>query len=199
MRPGYEPLSGRESSIVMLFYRRAALLLSALWCTGFVPGAAPAAVEISFYSRELGGNNFPHAFITLKGQPDNGGPPIDSSFGFTAKTISPAILMGSVGGKVLNEPPSYVAKSDRQFAFLLSDQQYAAVLATIENWRTRPQPSYNLNRANCVHFVGQVAQAAGLKVEFRKKLMKKPRSFLLALKADNPQLLSHYSGSATAR
>ena len=156
-------------------------------CFGTVPAAA--AVEISFYSRELGGNNFPHAFITLKGQPDAGGPPVDRSYGFTAKAVSPAVLMGSVGGTVMNEPPHYVAKSVRQFSLVLSDDQYRAVLAKINEWHSKRQPSYNLNKANCVHFVGEVAQAIGLSVEFRKDLMKKPKSFLLALKARNAERL----------
>lgn len=168
-----------------MILKRAILLLLGAMTLCFGAGSAAAAVEISFYSRELGGNNFPHAFITLKGQPDSGGPSIDSSFGFTVKTLSPAVLMGSVGGMLINEPPSYVAKSDRQFSFMLTDQQYNAVVAKLEEWRAKPQPSYSLNNANCVHFVAQVAQAAGLKVEFRKDLMKKPRSFLLAVKAAN--------------
>lgn len=173
---------------MLMVCKRAFLLFLAI--IGILFGALPAsaAVEISFYSRELGGNNFPHAFFTLKGQPDSGGPAIDRSFGFTAKAISPAILMGSVGGTVMNEPPAYVAKSDRHFSFQLSDEKYAAVMATVEAWKAKGQPSYNLNRANCVHFVGEIARAAGLKADFRPELMKKPRSFLLAVKAANPQL-----------
>ena len=40
-------------------------LLAALFLGLQVP--ALAAVEIAFYSRELGGNNFPHAFVRLMG------------------------------------------------------------------------------------------------------------------------------------
>ena len=165
---------------LLLFRRWAVSLL--LLC-----GAAPAAaaVEIAFYSRELGANNFPHAFVTLKGNLDSDGAPIDQSFGFTAKAVTPAILLGSVGGKVIEEHPSYIAKSDRQFTLILSDDQYRTVMATVEKWRTRKQPSYNVNRANCVHFVGEVAQAAGLTVQFPKALMKKPRSFLLSVRDEN--------------
>lgn len=173
---------------MFLVYKRAGILFAAVTSLFFGSMPAAAAVEISFYSRELGGNNFPHAFFTLKGRPDSGGPVIDRSFGFTAKAISPAILMGSVGGTVMNEPPAYVAKSDRHFSFQLSDEKYQAVMAKVEAWKAKPQPSYNLNRANCVHFVGEIARTAGLKVDFRPELMKKPRSFLLAVKAANPRL-----------
>lgn len=161
----------------------------AVICLFVAPGHAGAAVEMSFYSRELGGSNFPHAFVTLKGRPDSGGEYIDTSYGFTATTVSPAILWGFVGGKVINEPASYVAKSDRQFTITLSDEQYNSVMTAVERWRSKPQPSYNLNRANCVHFVGELAQAAGLAVTFPKNLMKKPRSFLLSVREENEALI----------
>lgn len=155
-----------------------------------VSGVASAAIQISFYSRELGGNNFPHAFATLKGVDDRTGELIDMSYGFTAKAISPAILMGSVSGEVMHEPPSYVAKSTRQFSLTLSDDQYQVVRSTIGKWETRKQPSYNLNRRNCVHFVAELAQASGLQVTFDPALMKKPRSFLLSVKHANREKLS---------
>jgi hypothetical protein len=169
---------------------RVVFLLTAVLALFFAPAAATAAVEISFYSRELGGNNFPHAFVTLQGQPDGGGSPLNISYGFTAKNVSPAVLMGSVGGTVMNEPPSYVAKSDRQFKLVLPDERYRAVMAVIAKWQAKPQPSYNLNKANCVHFVREIAQAIGLDVDVGNALMKKPRSFLLAVKARNANLLS---------
>jgi hypothetical protein len=62
------------------------------------------------------------------------------------------------------------------------------VLTVVERWRTRPGKSYNLNKSNCIHFVGEVAQAVGLKVVFEKALIKKPRSFLLSLVTLNPWL-----------
>lgn len=171
-------------------FNRVFLLLSCLFLWFGGAGQALAAVEISFYSRELGGNNFPHAFVKFEGTPDSGGPAIDKSFGFTAKVVSPAVLMGSVGGTVMNEPPAYVAKSDRQFTLVLSDARYRAAMAVVQKWASKPQPSYNLNRANCVHFVGEIAQAVGLTVAFPKNLMKRPRSFLQAVKAQNAELIA---------
>lgn len=159
-----------------------------LLAASLVAGPAQAAVEIAFYSRELGGNNFPHAFITLRGTVDATGERIDTSYGFTAKAISPAILLGSVGGEIVVEGPRQIARSDRQFALVLSDERYRAVMAVVERWRTRAQPSYNLNRRNCVHFVGEVGQAAGLRVEYVRGLMRRPRSFLQHVRTLNPQL-----------
>lgn len=147
---------------------------------------AAAQVVISFYSHDLG-STFPHAFITLKGTTESG-QQVDTNFGFTAKALTPAILMGSVGGKIETSKPSYVASSDRQFSVKLDDRQYASVMALVEKWRTLPGKSYNLNKRNCIHFVGEVAQLVGIKVVFEKDLLKKPKSFLLSLVNLNPWL-----------
>jgi hypothetical protein len=151
-------------------------------------GPAAAAVEIAFYSRELGGDNFPHAFVSLRGTVDATGEAVDTSYGFTARSVTPALLFGSVSGEVLVEGPRQIARSDRQFSVTLSDEAYRAVMAVVERWRTRPQPSYNLNRRNCVHFVGELAEAAGLRVEYPAGLMRRPRSFLHHVRSLNPQL-----------
>jgi len=149
---------------------------------------AAAAVEIAFYSRELGGNNFPHAFVSLRGRVDATGEQVDTSYGFTARAISPGILFGSVAGEIVVEGPQQIARSTRQFALMLDDARYRAVMAVVERWRSRPQPSYNLNRRNCVHFVAELAAAVGLRVENVDRLMKRPRSFLLHVRSLNPQL-----------
>ena len=152
-----------------------------------LPTPAAAQVVLTFYSHELG-SSFPHAFVVLKGKTE--GRDVDTNFGFTAKTLTPAILMGSVHGVVETSKPSYVASSDRQFSVQLDDRKYKDVLAVVERWRTRPGKSYNLNKSNCIHFVGEVAQAVGLKVVFEKALIKKPRSFLLSVVALNPRVKS---------
>ena len=162
----------------------AALLLGCGWSL-----PAVAAVEIGFYSRELGGNNFPHAFITLTGTVDATGERVDTSYGFTARSVTPGILFGSVAGEIIVEGPEQVARSDRQFSLTLTDAQYSAVLAVVEQWRDRAQPSYNLNRRNCVHFVAAMARAVGLRVENADRLMKRPRSFLQHVRDLNSRLL----------
>ena len=170
---------------VPVFFRR--LVLLAIVLLG-VPVPAFAAVEISFYSREMQGDNFPHAFVVLRGTVDGTGAVVDTSFGFTAKAITPAILVGSVGGEVVVEGESQIRRSDRQFAVMLTDEQYGAALAVVERWRNRRQPSYNMNRRNCVHFVGEIAQAIGLAVDYPRRLMKRPRSYLQHILALNPRL-----------
>ena len=167
--------------------------------------AAPAwaAVSITFYSKELGAS-FPHAFVILEGTPDRGGARIEEDYGFTAKTISPAILWGKVSGEVITDHSvSYVKGSDRHFTVALSDEEYDRVMATIGRWRAAKQPSYDLDRHNCVHFVAEIAAAIGMTADTRR-LMKKPRSFLETLTARNRAWLTsrkatlHRSGEGAA-
>jgi hypothetical protein len=167
-------------------YWRGLLLFAALLLVAQTPAAA--AVEIAFYSRELGGNNFPHAFVVMSGTVDSTGEAVDTSLGFTAKSVTPAILFGSVAGEVVVEGPRQIARSDRQFALTVSDEQFRAAMAVVERWRNRAQPSYNLNRRNCIHFVAEVAVALGLRVEYPRPLMRRPRSFLQHIRGLNPQL-----------
>ncbi len=164
---------------------RKPLMAFLLFLAAMLPVPAWAAVVVSFYSHELG-SSFPHAFITVKGTPDRGGEVVDTNFGFTAKSLTPAILMGSVGGVVETVKASYVTKSSRQFSLRISDGQYDAMMAAISRWKSLPGPSYNLNKRNCVHFVGDVAIALGLKVIYERRYIKRPHDFLQALMALNP-------------
>ena len=165
---------------------RLILLSLLLLCAGL---AAPARAEvvISFYSHDFG-DRFPHAFIVMKGRVDTTGEAVDSNYGFTAVSVSPAILFGSVKGKVESSKSDYIEKSDHQFDVTVDDATYARVLAKVAEWRDRDQPSYSLNKRNCVHFVMELAEAVGLKVNRKSKLFKKPKSFLIEVKGLNPQL-----------
>ncbi len=170
-----------RSSVLRLVFAPLVLLLLA------VSQPVAAQVVATFYSHEFG-EHFPHAFFTLKGKTVAEGTPVDTNYGFTPKSVTPAILFGSVAGRLDTADPHYIAQSDAQFMVTLTDAQYRAMLAVVERWRVRKSPSYNLGSANCVHFVGEAAQAAGLKVTFPKPLMKKPRSYLQSLIALNPQV-----------
>ena len=163
-------------------------LLATLLMLGALFGAMPAwaAVTITFWSHELG-NSFPHAFFTLRGVPDAGGAPVDANYGFTAKAITPALLMGSVAGRLDISKPFYIKGSDAQFAVVLTDAQYAQVLTLIAAWDEKTGDGrYNINDRNCIHFVKEAARIAGLVDLDHPKLMKKPRSYLQAVAAANP-------------
>ncbi|MBV9748749.1 MAG: hypothetical protein JO157_08035 [Acetobacteraceae bacterium] len=159
------------------------LLALLLWLGLALP--AQAAVTITFWSHELG-NSFPHAFITLRGVPDGGGAPVDANYGFTAKSVTPALLFGSVPGEVEPSKPAYIAGSDAQFSVVLTDAQYAQVLALIAAWDEKTGDGhYNLNKRNCIHFVKEAARIAGLTDLDRPQLMKRPRSYLQSIEAAN--------------
>lgn len=149
--------------------------------------SAYAAVTITFYSHDFG-SHFPHAFIVLKGDLDSTGEAVDANYGFTAVNVSPGILFGSVKGKIETSKAEYVEDSDPHFSITLSDAQYGKVIAKMEEWRDRPQKSYNLNKRNCVHFVAEVAQLLGLKTNAKSKYFKKPKTFLREVKTLNPEL-----------
>ncbi len=157
-----------------------------LLALALLPISARAEVVVSFYSHDLG-SRFPHAFFTVKGALERGGV-IDANYGFTAKSVTPAILMGPVAGEVEDMTPEYIAKSDKQFSVKVSDAQYDALMALVAKWKAIPGKSYSLNKRNCVHFVGEAAQVVGLNVFFDPKLMKKPKTFLLAIIERNPRL-----------
>jgi hypothetical protein len=163
---------------------RVAALLAAL-ILALLSSPAWAAVQITFYSKELGAS-FPHAFVVLEGTLDRDGRRIDEDYGFSAKTISPAILWGRVKGEVITDhTQSYVAGSDRHFTLALSDADYDRLAATIARWRAHKQPSYDLDGQNCVHFIADLAASIGLQPQPKKGLMKKPRSFLESLTEAN--------------
>lgn len=164
---------------------RLAVLLCAVMA---VP--AQAAVTITFWSRDFG-NTFPHAFFMLRGTPDAGGAPVDAAYGFTAKSLTPAILFGNVAGRVERPRPFYINGSHVRFARTLTDAQYAAILSLVREWHEDTgDATYNLNRRNCVTFVREAARRSGLTIVDFPKLMKKPSGYLRALVAAQPQAVT---------
>jgi hypothetical protein len=94
-------------------------------------------------------------------------------------------LWGKVAGEVITDHTvSYVKGSDRHFTVTLSDAEYDRAMATVARWRATKQPSYDLDKHNCVHFVAEIAASIGLAAD-TKRFMKKPRSFLEALTGAN--------------
>lgn len=151
------------------------------------PASARAEVVATFYSHDFG-DHFPHAFIKLKGTVESTGEAVDTNYGFTAVSVSPAILMGSVKGMIETKDAKYVAKSNPHFSLRLSDDEYRKLMAHVEKWRGIGGKSYNLNKRNCVHFVMEAAALLGLSVNRNSKFFKKPKSFVLEMMRLNPHL-----------
>lgn len=154
---------GRAFAFVFLFL-----------AAGIAP--AQAQVTITFWSQEMG-VNFPHAFFTVRGVPQAGGAPVDASYGFTPKTISPAMLLATVPGKVVPTAPGYMRNSNAHFSKTLTDDQYRSVMRLVREWSDEGDNRYRVNSRNCVHFLAEAMRRSGLTVEEPRNLMKKPRSF----------------------
>lgn len=172
------------SSMSAVAHRSARHLVLLVLCVFATIAPASAQVTITFWSQEMG-KNFPHAFFTLRGTVEATGAPVDISYGFTAKAITPAILLGTVPGRIDLTTEKYIARSNAHFSTVISDAQYASVLALVEQWGEGGDYSYNLNRRNCVHFVAEAMRRSGLAVEEPRALMKKPRSFTRSVAALN--------------
>ena len=160
------------------------LLLAVLfWIGSALP--AHAAVTITFWSHEFG-NSFPHTFFALRGAPDAGGGFVDANYGFTARSVTPALLFGTVPGRLDIAKPGYMRGSDAHFSVTLTDAQYSQILALIAAWDEKTGDArYNLNKRNCIHFVKEAARIAGLTGLDQPRLMKKPRSYLVAVAEAN--------------
>ncbi len=148
-----------------------------------------AEVVVTFWSHDRD-QSYEHAFIVMRGTVESTGERVDTNIGFTARSVSPLILMRSVQGEMQTLPPAYVARSTSRphFSITLDDAGYARLTAFIARWRGTAQPNYNLNRRNCVHFVMDAAAALGLSVNRQSQFFRRPRQFLEEVMGLNPRL-----------
>lgn len=152
--------------------------------------AAFAEVRVTFHSfnGSMPFGRFPHAFVSFDGTLDATGERVKENFGWSARTISPAILQGPVYGVILVEKDKWLTRTNRHFTIALSDAEYRKLRAEVERFRTAPGKFYSLESRNCIHFVGRMAELLGLKVDYPREMMRKPRSWLNRIGELNPQL-----------
>lgn len=148
---------------------------------------ARADVDVTFYSHDFG-DSFPHAFFTIKGSL-NDGQLIDTSYGFTAVKISPAILWKSVTGAVQTPKDKYIDKSNPHFKVTINDEDYAKLMVIVKKWEDIEQKSYSLKKRNCVHFASEAIAALGYKFNEKTKYWRKPKRFMLEVLELNPTLV----------
>ena len=152
--------------------------------------AASAKVTMSFHS--FNGSvlfgRYPHTFIVLEGTEEATGRPVNENYGFSAKTASPAVLNGPVEHVVMTEKAKYIKTTNRHFTVELTDAEYRRVVDEVARWRDAPGKFYDLDTRNCIHFVGKMAEIAGLKVVYPKNLLRKPKAWLNHLTGLNPLL-----------
>ncbi len=113
---------------------------------------------------------------------------LKKNYGFTAKTVTPAILMTSVAGKIVEMNPAYVGKSRLHFTLTLTDDQYRQLMGVVTDWESRKQPSYDLYKANCVSFIRDAVHVLGYQTNPNTHFLGKPKSFLTEVQSLNPGL-----------
>lgn len=169
------------------FLLRFLLLLAAL---GAWTAPARAEVEVAFhsFSGSLFSGRYPHAFVAFEGTLDDTGERIHENYGFSARNPGPGVLLGPAAHGVYTEKDKYLRTTNRHFAITVSDEVFRRMKQEVAAWRDAPGKYYEIDTRNCIHFVGEIARLAGLKVEFPRQLIRKPKQWLNHIAALNPQL-----------
>jgi hypothetical protein len=87
-----------------------------------------------------------------------------------------------------SETERYLRGTDRHFAITVSDATYHRMKAEVIAWRDAPGRYYDLDKRNCIHFVGAIAELGGLRVDYPKDMLRRPKAWLNHVAALNPQL-----------
>lgn len=169
--------------------RLVASLLLAL-AVALLPLPAAAKVLLSFHSfnGSMIGGRFPHTFIVLQGTLEASGQKIDENYGYTAKSVGPSVLSGPVRHAIVVEKAKYLTTTNRHFSVPISDETYRRIVAEVAAWRDAPGKAYSLDSNNCIHFVGRMAELAGIRIDYPKALIRKPKAWLNHITMLNPQL-----------
>lgn len=168
--------------------RRLLTFLALLLTLVATPAWAQVTLTFHSFNGSMFGGRFPHTFIVLAGTLEATGKPVNENYGYTAKTVSPAVLTGPVKHAVMIEKPKYLTTTNRHFTVPISDEAYWKITREVANWRDAPGKAYRLDENNCIHFVGKMAEIAGLRVEYPKSLIRKPKAWLNYIATLNPQL-----------
>lgn len=168
--------------------RRFFALLLGLWALALA-GPAAAEVRVSFHSfnGSVVVGRYPHAFVVFEGTLADG-TPVNENYGFTAKVAGPAVLRGPVEHEIMVEQPRYIRSTNRHFTLPVSDATYRRMVAEMVRWRDAPGRYYDLDTRNCIHFVGRMAELAGVRVDYPANLLRRPKAWLNHITRLNPQL-----------
>jgi len=163
-------------------------LAAAIPCIIAVPAMAQVTVSFHSFNGSLFFGRYPHTFVAFEGTLEATGEVVNENYGFSSKKTTTAILRGPVEHKVVSEEQEYIGKTNRHFTVPVSDKTFHAMKSEIARWRNAPGKYYSLDSRNCIHFVGKMARMLGLKVEFPKKLVRKPKAWLNYVTKLNPRL-----------
>lgn len=167
---------------------RLLLLFAAALSLAWSP-AAFAKVVVTFHS--FNGSvlvgRYPHAFVAFDGTLADG-TKVRENYGFSAKSVTPAILSGPVDSVVFSEKDKWLKKTNRHFSVTVSDAKFREMKDEIFRWANAPPKFYDLEKRNCIHFVGRMAEMVGLKVEYPSDMLRRPRNWLNHVSGLNPRL-----------
>jgi hypothetical protein len=165
-----------------------ALLLVAALAGWTLP--ARAAVEVHFHSfnGSMFAARYPHTFVVFEGTLEATGERVFENFGFSARSATPDVLLGPVAHKIYTEDDRYIRTTNRHFSITVSDDTYRRMKDEVVAWRDAPGRYYDLDTRNCIHFVGRIAALAGLRVDYPKGLLRKPKAWLNHITTLNPHL-----------
>jgi hypothetical protein len=124
----------------------------------------------------------------LDGTLDATGAAVNENYGFTASSVTAAATRDWAQHLVESEPARYVRGTNRHFSITLTDAQYFAITREVRAWKNEPGNRYSLDQRNCIHFVGRMAQMAGLSVEYPDNMLRRPKKWLNHITTMNPQL-----------
>lgn len=166
-------------------FKRLIVLLALLW-------APPALAEVQIHFHSFNGSvlfgRYPHTFIVLEGTLEATGAVVNENYGFSARRASPAVLSGPVEHMILAESEKNIRRTNRHFSITLSDAEYVRVLKLVQSWMDAPGKFYDLEKRNCIHFVGEIGRLIGLKVEYPETMLRQPKRWLNHITALNPDL-----------
>ena len=165
-----------------------ALLLAILSFTLAPPALAEVRLSFHSFNGSVLVGRYPHAFIVLEGTLDETGEKVNENYGFTAKSVSTAILSRPVKQDISIEKSKYITSTNRHFTIAISDAQYHRIIAEMAAWRDAPGDYYDLDKRNCIHFVGRIAEIIGLKVDYPQEMLRRPKKWLNHVAALNPGL-----------
>lgn len=159
-------------------------LLALVW-------SGPALAEVQVHFQSFNGSLFvgryPHTFVVIEGTLSSG-KKVNENYGFSAREVTPAILNGPVEHMVLTETARNIKKTNRHFSVTISDAQYRRIIAEVRKWQKMPGKYYDLEKRNCIHFVGRIAQIVGLKVTYPSSMLRRPKEWLNHVAKLNPKL-----------
>jgi hypothetical protein len=154
--------------------------------------AMPAEARVQAHFHSFNGSvlfgRYPHTFVVFEGTLDDTGERIEENFGFSAKSAGPSVLAGPVEHIIMTEEEKWITRTNRHFSIALTDEQYRRLRREVFAWRDQPGKYYDLDTRNCIHFVGRLAQLAGLRVDYPENMLRRPRAWLNHITDLNPQL-----------